>query len=301
MPCYSPLHGFKGEINENGRRPILWKAPFGSERQDVPCGKCVGCRLAYSKNMAIRCMHESEMHKDNSFITLTFDDDHVPKDGYVDIRHVQLFMKRFRKLVSKPLRYFFAGEYGGKYGRPHYHGLIFGYDFPDKVLVKERMGNRLYQSKELASLWPFGFHSVGDVSFASAAYVARYCVKKADGKHEYFRDENGKRMQVEKSTGVVQPAEFTLMSRNPGIGSTWFDKFRDDVYPSDFLVVNGGKAKPPRYYDYLLDKADSELLESLKLQRSQKVDWRESTLDRLMVKEEVKLAKIKSLKRTLED
>ena len=301
MPCFSPLPGFKGPVNENGKRPVIWRAPAGSEKQPVPCGKCIGCRLRYSKNWAIRCMHESQMHTENSFITLTYDEKNVPADGNLDVREVQLFMKRLRKKIGQPVRYFFAGEYGGRFGRPHYHGLMFGYDFPDKVLKVERLGNKLYESKILAEVWPNGFHTIGDLSYASAAYVARYCVKKATAQVEYYRDdESGVRMQVDKRSGHIRSAEFTVMSRKPGIGAKWFERFNGDVFPSDEVIINGRKERPPRFYDNLLDKKDPDLLENLKVKRASGIKWSENTLERLLVREQFQLDRMKHLIRPLE-
>lgn len=302
MACYSPLHGFKGEVTPEGKRPIVWKAPFGAERQVLPCGKCIGCRLSYAKGWALRCMHERQSHDFSSFITLTFDEQHVPSDGNLDVRHVQLFVKRLRKELGS-VRYFFAGEYGGKFGRPHYHGLLFGIDFSDKVHTSTRLGNRLYESATLSNLWPFGFHSIGDLTFASASYVARYCTKKATESvtSETFRDDvTGKRLVVDKRSGVLKRAEFVCMSRNPGIGSLWFDRYGSDVFPSDEVVFAGKSMRPPRYYDYLLDKQNPDLLESLKLKRAERVDFADNTQERLDTKQEVALAKLKSFKRTLE-
>lgn len=302
--CFSPLHGFKGELNADGKRPIVWTARPGElERTELPCGKCIGCRLKYAKGWAIRCMHERQCHEDSCFITLTFDDAHLPKDGNLDVRHVQLFLKRLRKELGS-VRYFFAGEYGGKFGRPHYHGLLFGLDFKDKVQKSIRFGNPVYESPTLAVLWPFGFHSIGDVSFASASYVARYCTKKAteaETQETFKDDDSGKRFVVDKRTGLLKRAEFTVMSRNPGIGAPWFDRFKSDVFPSDEVVYNGQRMRPPRYYDYLLDRTDSELLESLKIERSKRVDRSDNTQERLDVKQEVALAKHKIYKRTLEE
>lgn len=312
MACYSPLPGFRGEVNENGKRPVVWRAPAGTEKQSIPCGKCVGCRLRYAKGMAIRCMHESQCHDSNTFITLTFDKEHLPEDNSLDVRHVQLFMKKLREYLSYPacrlsdrkeffvrtkVRYFFAGEYGGDRGRPHYHGLLFGYDFPDKVLVdqfRSSTGKKFYKSDELSKLWPQGFHSIADVNFATVSYVARYCLKKVSG-------EDSDEHYVDKSTGVMRKPEFTVMSRRPGIGSIWFDKYGCDVFPSDEVVFAGKSDRPPRYYDYLFDKKNPDLLESLKLKRFSKVVWSESTGDRLLVKEEVKLAQLKSFKRNLKE
>jgi len=293
VACYSPLHGYVGEVNEKGSRPIAWKAPAGSVRQVVPCGKCVGCKLQYAKNWAIRCIHESQMHERNSFITLTFDDDHLPADGSLDYGYFQDFMKRLRLSVDHPIRFFHAGEYGGKLQRPHHHALLFGHDFDDKIVKTVRNGNKFYESPSLGALWPMGFHSIGDVNYATASYVARYCVKKVNGE---AADEH----YVNRKTGVLLKPEFTTMSRRPGIGATWFKKFKSDVFPSDEVVMSGRPCRPPRYYDNLLDKEDPDLLESLKLKRAAKVSYSESTDERLRVKEEVKIAEVSKLKRTLE-
>lgn len=317
MACYSPLHGFKGEVTPEGKRPIVWKRSEsdGGERCQLPCGKCLGCRMTYAKGWAIRCMHERQMHEDSCFVTLTFDEKHLPPGGFckrcdadmpegsVHVCHVQLFMKRLRKECGR-VRYFFAGEYGGKFGRPHYHGLLFGLDFPDKVLKSQRMGNCLYESAVLGKLWPFGFHSIGDVSFKSASYVARYCTKKATevATSETYRDADaGERFLVDKRSGLLKRAEFTVMSRRPGIGASWFDRFESDVFPSDEVIFNGQRMRPPRFYDNLLDKHDPDLLESLKLVRAQRVDFVDNTQERLDVKQEVALANLKHFKRTLED
>lgn len=288
MACYSPLHAFKGPVNENGKRPVIWRAPAGSEKQDIPCGKCVGCRLRYAKDWAIRCMHEASLYKENCFITLTFNEKCLPEDGSLSVRYVQLFMKRLRKRYpERKIKYFFAGEYGAKVGRPHYHGLLFNHSFPDQRFVVERFGNRVYESPTLKDLWPFGFHSIGDITHASASYVARYCVKKVSGEEadEHYAD---------KRTGVLRKPEFTVMSRGgrtgKGIAYDWFRKYKDDVFPSDEVIFNGKSVKPPRYYDNLLDKVEPDLIEDLKRLRAEKVLWSESTLDRLIVKEEVRKA-----------
>lgn len=304
MACYSPLHVFQGDLNEENKRPILFKAKPGEfHRLQLPCGKCIGCRLNYSKGWAIRCMHEAACHEENSAVTLTFDSKHVPPDGNLDVRHLQLFMKRLRKSLGRA-RFFFAGEYGGEFGRPHYHGLLFGVDFPDKYFWKKTSAESLlYRSPSLEKLWPFGYSSIGDVSFQTASYIARYCTKKATevATSETFRDEDdGKRYVVDKVSGVLKRAEFTVMSRRPGIGSFWFDRYKSDVYPSDEVVHRGTRMRPPRYYDNLLDKSDPDLLEYLKSLRAQRVVGEDNTQARLDVKQEVALANMKIYSRNLE-
>lgn len=301
MTCYSPLRAYKGGVTSRGKQEILWRAPAGTPTQTLPCGKCIGCKLAYSKSWAIRCMHEAQMHDQNSFVTLTYDEDHLPADGNLRLEDFQLFMKRLRKRFGK-CRFFHAGEYGGRFGRPHYHAILFGLDFPDKVLKTQRNGYRFFASAELERLWPFGFHSIGDVTVASASYVARYCVKKATDRNiESFTDEvSGLRYWVDSSSGELRRPEYTTMSRRPGIGLEWYRKFKSDVYPSDSVVLEGFESKPPRFYDNQLDKEDPDLLEELKRKRCALVPkGEEASLERLAVKEFVKMRQIQTLKRTL--
>ena len=130
----------------------------------------------------MRCMHEKQSHERSAFITLTYDEEHLPQDGGLDVSHFQKFMKRLRKKRGK-VRFFHCGEYGDMKGRPHYHAILFGIDFwDDQVLVEEKNDNPYYISAELAQLWPFGQHRIGEVTFESSAYVARYIMKKITGK-----------------------------------------------------------------------------------------------------------------------
>jgi len=245
-------------------------------------------------------MHEASLYEDNCFITLTYDDKYLPYHGSLDISDLQGFMKRLRKRYGSGIRFFACGEYGSVTFRPHYHALLFNHDFRDRVPYKESdAGSIIYTSKDLASLWPKGFSSVSDLTVKSAGYVARYNIKKAL---------DPKEMPDELSR------EFVNMSRRPGIGKVWFDKFKGDVYPSDEVVMLGGsKMKPPRYYDSLLDKDDPDLLSSLKLERKKKgtvmvpcelPDGRTILVNdndsfRLPVKEEVFRASLSKLKRSL--
>lgn len=162
-----------------GVRPFF--SPPG-EAVQLPCGQCIGCRLDYSLHWAVRCMHEAQMHDENCFLTLTYSDEHVPSSGSLDKGALQKFWKRLRKrFPERRIRYFACGEYGERLHRPHYHACVFGFDFPDRELFMMREGIPLYTSEALAQCWPFGFCSIGDVTFESAAYVARYACKKITG------------------------------------------------------------------------------------------------------------------------
>lgn len=280
-----------------------------------PCGYCIGCRLDKAKDWAIRCIHEAQLHKQNCFITLTFDDKHLPDDLSVDKPTFQKFIKRLREKTAYPgnmplydkamriqyyrkkghekygepkpcpvykeIRYYACAEYGDsnpernliKYGhhlgRPHYHICLFGHEFKDKEIIEEgglnyfksqfRTGEDyiLYKSKELAKIWPNGFHTIGELNEKTAGYVARYCVKKMYGKKS--KDHYGER----------EP-EFSLMSRMPGIGSKWLKKYQTDVYPKDYTTHKGKRYRPPRYYDSLLEKKNPKLMEEIKKRREEK-------------------------------
>lgn len=292
MTCYSPLQAFKGKASSSGKLSVVWRErdSEGGERLALPCGKCIGCNLDRSRSWAVRCWHEASLHERNAFVTLTFNEANLPGNRSLDVSVFQKFMKRLRKSLSHPVRFFHCGEYGGKLGRPHYHALLFGHDFDDRVLLMERNGNRVYRSAQLEALWPFGYSSVGDVSFASAAYVARYVIKKVRG-------DSADEHYVDKSTGEVLVQEYVTMSK--GIGRGWFEKFASDVYPWDEVIVSGTRVRAPRFYDNLLAERDPDLLEEVKAKRRARSKYVSGA--RLLVMEEVKTAKVKSLKRTLED
>lgn len=258
MPCFHPLTAWRSkDVNPaTGLRPMTFNPMHAYQPDDpqtLPCGQCVGCRLERSRQWAIRCMHEAQMHERNCFITLTFNPEALSarkNEWSLDVRDWQLFMKKLRKKYGSQIRFFHCGEYGEKNKRPHYHACIFGFDFPDKQLWKiTPSGHRLYTSPSLERLWPHGFSTIGDVSFESAAYVARYIMKKINGDAAEDHYE-----WIDKVTGEIKnlKPEYTTMSRRPGIGKKWLDQYIDDIYPHDYVIVNGKKCKPPKYYDGVL-------------------------------------------------
>jgi len=244
------------------------------------------------------------MHKDNIFLTLTYDNEHLPEDRSLHYEDYQLFMKRLlvtakRKLNRDGIRFYMCGEYGETFGRPHYHACLFNFDLPDKKLWRVERGNRLYTSEFLSDLWGQGFCSIGAVTFQSAAYVARYIMKKVtgDGADEYYEW-----MDPETGEFHQRRPEFTNMSRRPGIGSTWFQKYSSDVFPHDYVVVNGKKASPPRYYTNQYEVLYPDEVRSLKAIRKQRARRHASdnTPSRLKVREQVLSSRISQLKRTIE-
>ena len=259
------------------------------------------------------------MHEENSFITLTYSPEFLPGDGCVRVSHFQDFIKRLRRrLEPVRIRFFHCGEYGevcelcGKsdqfctcvsfvptFGRPHYHSLIFGFGFPDRVFFKEVNGTKLYSSLFLDDVWGMGHCSVGDVTFESSAYVARYCLKKVNG--DAGLDHYWRLCQV---TGEVLPVvpEYSTMSRRPGIGTSWYASFGDSVRKHDSVVVRGHESRPPRFYDQIFDSVspmDMEAVRGLRDVAAYKRDF-DNTPDRLRVREVVKRAQVSFLKRGYE-
>lgn len=222
----------------------------------------MGCRMERAREWSMRLLHESKLHDVNSFVTLTYDNAHLPVGGSLDLRDFQLFAKRLRAEVG-PFRYFHAGEYGEQTFRPHYHAILFGVGFSGEP-VQGRPG--LFVSATLTEVWGKGHASYGEVTPASCSYVARYCLKKAgnDDRKSYRR--------LDALTGeewFVAP-EYTTMSRRPGIGRGWYRRFRSDVFPSDSIPVDGRLERPPRYYDRLLEQEQPEVFASLKAERAER-------------------------------
>lgn len=246
-------------------------------------------------------MCEAQMHDQNCFVTLTYDEDHCPEDYSLRKRDFQLFMKKLRKEIApKRVRFFHCGEYGEEGLRPHYHALLFGFDFPDRVFYQlSASGSRLYTSETLSRIWGMGRCDVGDVTFESAAYVARYVVKKVNG------DEAAQHYErvLESSGEVVRVVpEYATMSRRPGIGASWFDKFQGDVYPEGQHVARGRRMQPARYFDQLFERVDPVAHSKMKQDREsdQFENADESTPERLRAREVVKKAQVSRLKRELE-
>lgn len=260
MACYKPIHGYRMKCGKGFTiNPAQGRAAFP---MTIPCGYCIGCRLEKSRQWAMRCVHEAQMHEQNCFITLTFNPESLKNRGTQSLRKrdFQLFIKRLRKKYGKNIRYLHCGEYGHKRSRPHYHALLFGFDFPDKKPWR----TNLSRSPQLEKLWPYGYSSIGAVTFESAAYVARYVVKK-----RYGRDAGQFYQRLDESTGLIENLhpEYATMSRRPGIGSTWFQRYSGDIYPKDSIHVRGRASRPTRYYDKRFESMDPQAYQKVKANR----------------------------------
>lgn len=335
MPCYHPLKAVPSGLTEKGKTNYRFLSDSflmefkirngydfpSSAIQLLPCGQCLGCRLEYSRQWANRCMLELQYHDSSYFVTLTYDDEHVPRAWYSDKetgeafqsltlvkRDFQLFMKRLRKRFSDDhIRFFMSGEYGGTTFRPHYHAIVFGLHLDDLRLYKKSpQGFSYYNSPSLQACWsdkegnPLGFAVVAEVTWETCAYTARYVMKKLNGKEaQFYADFN------------IQP-EFTLMSRKPGIARRYYDD-HPDIYDHEYINVatekGGRKFRPPRYYDQLFDLENPERMQEIKsIRQKMAIAAQDAKLQRttlcsdelLAVEERAKENQIKSLRRSLE-
>lgn len=286
MSCYHPLAARQQlNENENGKKPIQIVGKYSPElalsMPDVfplPCGKCVGCRLDYSRQWADRMILELDHSKKGIFLTLTYDDDHIPVGQYDEFdqplsyslykRDLQLFMKRLRKRFSDlAIRFYAAGEYGTNTMRPHYHAILFGIslsDFPDsEIQGRNNLGQEYYRSDLMYSIWQNGFALMSDVSWKTCAYVARYVMKKV-GVDDVNREYAFSMLNIED--------EFTLMSRRPGIGAYFFEDHPELIEKklTKYFVGDQDGSKEvgiPKFLLGKLEAIDSEFYMELKEER----------------------------------
>lgn len=270
MACISPLTGYRAStVNENGRRPLVFKARDGFYDMPVTvsCGQCIRCRLRRAGEWAARCMHEASLYDDNIFVTLTYDDAHLPPDGSLNHEHFQLFIKKLRKhSVAKrgrSFKFLMSGEYGAITDRPHYHAILFDFDFMDKRYFRTTpKGHKIFKSETLDKIWGNGLTEYGSVTHDSAAYVAKYCVKKLTG------EQGDARYNYSDLDGnlVCRRPEYGM--RSNGLGKSWIKRFKSDVLVGDTVFAKDGRQiKPPRYYDKVLKEEFSSEFEILHRRR----------------------------------
>lgn len=236
MSCVAPYIAQRspttGEVRIVGNARVH---SFRAFEFPIPCGTCVACLRERAKSHAVRCMHEREVSERACFVTLTYDEEHLPYGESLVKEHFQKFVRALRKKMRCRIRFFGCGEYGERSGRPHYHALLFGVDFSsDRVVVSKRAGFVVYRSATLDGVWKYGRCEIGSATFASAGYIAGYVAKKmgADVLAESGREK-----------------EFLLMSLKPAIGVPWLEANWRHVYARDSVVVDGVEVRPPRRYD----------------------------------------------------
>lgn len=300
MACFKARRAW---ISVNQRNPKTGKRYIrfrecqfvgGTEEIKVSCGSCEGCRIERSRQWAVRCWHEASLYENNVFITLTFAPKYLDSQGSLRKVDFQKFMKRLRKRfygnTKSNVRYFHCGEYGDKFGRPHHHACLFNFTFPDMVRSRTTSaGYPVYQSQILSELWPYGIHEIGDVTLRSAGYVARYILKKVGGHASWNHYEQ-------------KEPEYVTMSRRPGIAHEWFKKYKSDVYPGDYVAMEGGfKSLPPKYYDKQFELTNPLEFANFKAARIERAkNDPHNTPERIAVRYEVLKRKLKLLKRGYE-
>nr|CAI9749912.1 replication initiation protein [Microvirus sp.] len=319
------------ELDSNGNcKPCAdsFVSPFAKRAVykylQIPCGRCIGCRLDYSRDWANRCMLELGYHDSAYFVTLTYDDLHLPINSYCNMetgeigssatlvkRDLQLFMKRLRKAHCAKygedalLRFFAAGEYGSQTHRPHYHAIIYGLNLDDLKFYKRNSSPQnydLYNSEWLSNIWKKGHVVVGNVTWDTCAYTARYIVKKQYGNAAEVYDKYN-----------FSP-EFTQMSRKPGIGRRYYEEKKEDIKDklrnNDVIFISDGSgvrpARTPKYFERLFDIEEPDLLPPLKETRQRiakdltlaKLDQTSLDYIEMLKSEEAnKLASISALRR----
>ena len=289
MACYHPIPA----LQEGSGQPKLWPLRDEGGRPTanlaLPCGKCLGCLSARATQWAHRCAHEASQYADNTFLTLTYDDKHLPTNGDLDARALTLFIKRLRKRRSSDsgairsdsganIRYIACGEYGTTTQRPHYHALLFNCAFPEKTKV----GKDLYEADILKELWPFGGHTFGTATPAAANYIAQYTLKKQRSNTLGLGHYNNRYVDNEgyiDSDGVWHPAlrpahnrappqAFIRMSLKPAIGTEWLKEYATDLQHG-YLVENGRKFAIPRTYRTKIKDTNPQLAEDIEIRTYQ--------------------------------
>lgn len=287
MPCLSPRDAWPPAPGSADRRFVFSpaKSYAGAKARRLPCGSCVGCLLGKAQDWSTRSMHELQMHGGiGSFLTCTLADEHLPPRGSLSVVLHQRFMARMR-LRFGAFRFLGCGEYGSLRKRLHYHYLLFGLEFPDRVpWSRSDSGEVLFRSAALDECWGLGHVLIGAITPESADYVARYTVKKLDGRPAVER-----LSRVDLLTGeVVQVApEQLFASRRPGIGVPWFERFSSDAFPSDFVIVDGVRRPVPRAYAKRLEGMDA-LKRVVRAKAAGRARAADNSDDRLMVRNEVR-------------
>lgn len=307
MACYSPLNAFKTTTpNKNGKFPIVFKeeGTLGARPVTIPCGKCIGCKIDKSREWTIRCINELTVHDSNCFITLTYDNVHVPENQSIDIKDFQDFMRELRrKYAPKKIRYFACAEYGEQGDRPHFHAILFGIKFDDSLDYVIN-GKKLWSSGELSKIWTKGFNTVGEATSESISYVAGYVSKKIQREME-----NEGFVNIESGEDDIwfRKREVVMMSRRPGIGYMWFKRYHKSIMKDDFLINEGFQFKVPRYYDKLheaIDKGNHDLVKYNReygYARQRFKNKEEKDTKRMRTKERLQLRKLKLKTRSYEN
>lgn len=271
MPCFRPITAWLSrDLTANGvRKPVFSENKGLSDCQiSLPCNSCIGCEQDIIRDRTVRMTLESQMHREKFFLTLTYDDEHLPAFGNLHKKHAQLFIKNLRQIIAPiKIRYVITGEYGEpnlqrngvnpltgfpEIGRPHFHAIVYGWEPPDLILESEQKGNKIYSSAIVRQAWADkGNAMIGtNVTPESCGYVAKYINKQLFGEVK-----ENQMTKIDPQTGemCIRNNTFGLYSTRPGIGLPWFEKYHNDLWKG-FVTMNGVKYPVPRYFEKKLQK-----------------------------------------------
>lgn len=304
MPCFRLIDAWPAPPGAPNRRPVFspLKSYSGAKAFSIPCGRCNGCLDDKARDWGIRCAHEAQMMREagrgSSFLLCSIRDEDLPADMSLDPLLIKNFIRRVAYECGET-RYILCGEYGDRRKRPHYHVGLFGEDFfhDRKPWKKTDSGFVVYRSELAERLWPYGFVHIGELVEKSAAYIARYTMKAArpnGASLTRYNEETGE-------TWEVHP-QFLRMSRMPGIGASWFDKYWMDC-STGYLIHEGRKVPIPAYYLDLLERRNPALAEKLRMERlaSALLHVEENSTRRAMTREEVKRLRLATLGRSYDE
>lgn len=232
-------------------------------------------------------VHESDVHGPAWFATLTYADEKIPEHGSLCHEDMTLFLKRLRKRESGQVSYYYCGEYGETTNRPHYHAVLFGPRFLDRDYHTSRSGAPVFLSDTLASAWSHGLCEVTGLTYGGALYVAGYVRKKV---RVVDVAQSCERVDPETGEIVHVRPEVGRMSRRPAIGKRWIERYWRDVYPRDFVAIDGKEFKPPRFYDRWMEAHQPEVMMNVRRQRIE--DAQEIDDAALIMREKVHRARV---------
>lgn len=334
MACYSPLPAYMGrEINpKTGKRKPVFNPIDGYHDKpiELPCGQCIGCRIDTTSDMAVRIEKEAKSYDKNIFITLTYNEDNMPKFGDLVDEHITEFLQKLRdKYVMysyvkiKPngkkkhcriakekdkIRYYCSYEYGGENQRPHYHLIVFNLDFKDKKVHKVSAGIPYYTSKTLEEIWNKGHCIIGEVNYDTAFYVAGYCLEKMKISDKTDSSNYAKYvtkyMVIDFNTGEIlheKMIEKSRSSRRPGIGYKYYKEYEEEIKNNGNIIVKGKNRRIPRYYETKLEKDDIVFYRQRKKEKMLSItrnSW-DNTRERLEVRKNIATAKLSLKKKEL--
>lgn len=267
--CTKPFTAYdSAEMNPaTGKRGITSdkNKSLNGVAKEFPCRQCLECKFQYVKDWTNRNLFENMFHEDSCFVTLTYDEENLPDGGTLIKDHPSKFMKALRqKIYPKKVRFFSASEYGGKFGRPHIHILIYGWLPEDRDPVRNDEGLISYESDQLTEIWGRGRTELSEVNQKTASYCAQYINKKVYG--DLAPDHYTTTHPLTGDLIELEP-EFCTMSLRPGIGLKYYKTWLEDMYPSDYLVYKGTRIAVPKFFDRHLERDNPEMFQEIKIKR----------------------------------